>query len=102
MGKASYESLVCLGCGLKFKRRSNQELHNRRAGKVGPFCGRVCAGRRNADKGLRTPENVKEALLLHDEGNSFTVIGRYLKCSRTTVRKWINEHETENANAARV
>jgi hypothetical protein len=42
---AKYVMLTCLLCGKGFERRANKEKHNRKQGKIGPFCGKSCAGK---------------------------------------------------------
>lgn len=37
--------LKCMLCGKEFVRMANDERHNRKVGKSGPFCGKGCAGR---------------------------------------------------------
>lgn len=37
--------LECLLCKKKFERAARHERHNRKQGKVGPFCNRSCAGK---------------------------------------------------------
>lgn len=36
--------LKCIFCGNDFERRGSMERHNRKQLKVGPFCGKRCAG----------------------------------------------------------
>ena len=43
-------SLVCLECGMQFNRRQSAEAHFRKQLKLGPFCGKVCAGRNSANR----------------------------------------------------
>lgn len=38
-------NLRCLLCGSEFNRIARYERSNRKSGKVGPFCGRSCAGK---------------------------------------------------------
>ena len=40
--------IICIMCGEKAYKRANHLRHNRKQGKVGPFCGRQCAGRYGA------------------------------------------------------
>lgn len=44
--------LVCIRCSIEFQRRANYERHNRKQGKVGPFCGRSCAGKWSREQQL--------------------------------------------------
>lgn len=51
--------ITCIRCGKKAKRRGNHERHNRKQRKVGPFCGKSCAGKYGADvQNGRVPELV--------------------------------------------
>lgn len=42
--KPEIYKLTCIRCNKKFNRSAGKERHNRKQGKVGPFCGRRCAG----------------------------------------------------------
>jgi len=42
--------LRCILCKKEFTRSGRLERHNRKQGKIGPFCGKVCAGRNSRAK----------------------------------------------------
>lgn len=52
-GATEMVTFTCPMCGITTTKEARFVRHNRRQGKLGPFCGRVCAGRFNAS--ARTP-----------------------------------------------
>jgi len=49
--------LSCLECGVSFQRLAKDCRKGQKAGKVGPFCGRSCAGKGTRRKAKKDEEN---------------------------------------------
>lgn len=52
--KAAPVGLRCALCGNAFMRTARYERHNRKQGKAGPFCSKVCAGRWSRNEQIKS------------------------------------------------